>query len=311
VLPVGEDVSNRRDTIPLSDGRSILLTENVFSDDEVLCLGQQTSHGEALLVHWISSHGFEKTRFLAHHDLVVPPVTITGVEADTATSSVLSPHNAPGFFVWQGANGTLGAFLQANPEARVQDPASAIPVAKTAELPASLIIDYCAGRGTKTLQLAATHPSARILAADINPVRHASLAEACAAHPTIDVVEHGAFQDAIGATDLLFLDVPCTNTGVLPRRPEAKYRFSTASMQSLAGLQRRILRETLPLLSPTGSIVFSTCSLEPGENERQVKVAASKYDLELRSTNQEFPTGLPGDAPETIHDGGFYAILSA
>jgi 16S rRNA C967 or C1407 C5-methylase (RsmB/RsmF family) len=82
-------------------------------------------------------------------------------------------------------------------------------------------------------------------------------------------------------------------------------------MQSLAGLQRRILRETLPLLSPTGSIVFSTCSLEPGENERQVKVAASKYDLELQSTNQEFPTGLPGDAPETIQDGGFYAILSA
>ena len=311
---VHDDTADRRDTVPLSDGRTLALTENVFSLDDVERLSQRTSHGEALLVHWIAAHGFEKTRFLAHHGLLVPPITITGLHADAAAAAVavdeLAPHNAEGFYLWRGQSGSLGAFLEANPGARVQDPASATPVAQTAGLSATVILDYCAGRGTKTLQLAAAHPTARVVAADINPVRNAALEEACRGHSTIEVVEHGAFKDLLGATDLLFLDVPCTNTGVLPRRPEAKYRFSIASMNSLAGLQRRILRETLPFLSPTGSIVFSTCSVEPGENKRQVKIAASKYDLTLQTMNQTFPAGLPGDPPQTIHDGGFYAVLS-
>lgn len=309
-LDVHEDTSDRRDTIPLADGRTLVLAEDVFSADDVERLSQRTSHGEALIVHWIAAHGFEKTRFLAHHGLVVPPITITGLDSDAANESDLAPHNEEGFYLWRGKSGTLGAFLEANPGARVQDPASAMPVAQTANLSAEVVLDYCAGRGTKTLQLATAHPTARVVAADIDPVRHAALQEACSGHSTIDVVEHGAFKDLMGATDLLFLDVPCTNTGVLSRRPEAKYRFCIDSMKSLAGLQRRILRETLPLLSPTGSIVFSTCSVEPGENERQVTIAASKYDLTLQSTHQTFPAGLPGDPPQTIHDGGFYAVLS-
>lgn len=309
-IPVGADDTDRRDTIPLADGRAVLLAESIFDEDDVRRLVQQTSHGEGLVLHWIAAHGFERTRFLCHHDLVASPISITGLDENANTNGATVPHQKPGFHIWCGANGALGPFLEAHPSARVQDPASAIPVAETADIPAALIVDFCAGRGTKTLQLAHAHPAARVLASDIDPVRQEALQEACIGTPTIVVVEHGAYEEAIGATDLLLLDVPCTNTGVLPRRPEAKYRFSSTSLKALAGLQRRILRETLPLLAPTGSIVFSTCSLEPGENERQVKVAASKYDLEIRSMHQEFPAGLPGDAPEGIHDGGFYAVLS-
>ena len=105
------------------------------------------------------------------------------------------------------------------------------------------------------------------------------------------------------------LDVPCTNTGVLPRRPEAKYRFSTESLESLARMQRKIFRETEPLLAPDGAVLFSTCSLEPRENRRQVEALARKFEMTVRSESQRFPAGMPGDPPTSIHDGSFLAVL--
>lgn len=308
--PAPAQCLQRRDLVPLADGRALILDGDVFSDDEVQRLVEQTSHGKDLVLHWIGAHGFERTRQLCLHDLVIPPITITASNPDSIQGESLTPHRKPGFYTWRGAPGELGTFLKNHPEARVQDPGNAEPVAMTAGLAANLIVDYCAGRGTKTKQLAEVHPEARIIASDIEPFRQASLAETFSEHSQVEVVEHGDFAEAIGRTNLLLLDVPCTNTGVLPRRPEAKYRFSKESLASLARIQRAIVRETEPLLAPSGAVVFATCSLEPAENERQVAELARKHGLSVQSSIQRFPEGLPGDDPSLIHDGSFHAILT-
>ncbi|MCH2160441.1 MAG: hypothetical protein MK085_01065 [Phycisphaerales bacterium] len=307
--PAAGDFHARRDLIPLADGRAIVLGKEIFAEDPVIRLVQQTSHGEDLVVHWISAHGLAKTRTLCHHDLLLPPVLLTAEDPSSIADGPVEPHDRSGFHVWKGKPGELGAFMQANPGARVQDPASAEPVAATAGIEAGLIVDYCAGRGTKTRQLAEMHPGARIIASDIDARRAEDLARAFEGHPGVDVVQHGDFREAIGRTDLLVLDVPCTNTGVLPRRPEAKYRFGPRSLDSLARLQRKIFREAEPLLAPEGMILFSTCSLEPLENRRQVEQAARRFGMRIRSQAQRFPEGLPGDPPNRIHDGSFFAIL--
>ena len=248
--PDAQQSLDHRNLVPMSDGSALVLAQDVFDQDPVIRLVEQTSHGEDLVIHWISAHGLARTQELCLHDLVVPSITLTASDPDSIRNGPVEPHSREGFFVWKGVPGELGVFLAAHPGSRVQDPASAEPIAATSVLSPKLIVDYCAGRGTKTHQLAEIHPEARIIASDIDHGRRHSLREAFAHHPRVDVVEHGDFRDAIGKTDLLLLDVPCTNTGVLPRRPEAKYRFGTDSLKSLAQLQRTIVRETQPLLAP-------------------------------------------------------------
>ena len=113
-----------------------------------------------------------------------------------------------------------------------------------------------------------------------------------------------------GRTDLLVLDVPCSNTGVLARRAEARYRFDPESLKSIARLQKGIVRETEPLLAEEGSILFATCSLEPVENRKVAHWIGHHFGLELVREHQTFPSGRPGDRPTGVHDGSFHALLS-
>ncbi|MCP4833763.1 MAG: hypothetical protein GY895_03270 [Phycisphaera sp.] len=313
--PDAIDFHPHRDVLPLVDGRALRLTEDVFSEDEIQRLCQQTSHGEPLVVHWVAAHGLAKTRELCHHDLVRSPICMTATDPTTlephaTEDGPLLAHTRPGFFVVTDERLDLGQFLRADPSRRIQDPASAEPVAATAGLEPALIIDYCAGRGTKTRQLAETHPQARILATDVDSTRRNDLRRAFDGHPTVEVVEPYGLAEAMGRADLLVLDVPCSNTGVLARRPEARYRFDIDNLRSIARLQKDIVRDTEPLLAPSGSILFSTCSLEPLENRKIAHWIGHHFGLDVRAENQTFPSGTPGSPPTEIHDGSFHALLT-
>jgi len=114
-----------------------------------------------------------------------------------------------------------------------------------------------------------------------------------------------ALAEAAGRADLLILDVPCSNTGVLARRPEARYRYGRKSLKSLIGLQRRIGREAMPLLRPGGYLIYTTCSLDPEENATQAKWLSETLGLRLVSEK----TTLPGGCGPSYHDGGYHACL--
>src|SRR5208283_445727 len=76
-----------------------------------------------------------------------------------------------------------------------------------------------------------------------------------------------------GKFDRVLLDAPCSNTGVLRRRVEARWRFSDAALAELAAQQRALLDAVLHCLKPGGTLVYSTCSLEPEENAQLVAAA--------------------------------------
>ena len=313
--PEAIDFHQRRDILPLVDGRALVLTEPVFAEDEVLRLCQQTSHGEPLVVHWIAAHGLARTRELCHHDLVRPPICVTAtdpqtLEAFTGEEGPLAPHDRHGFFIVTDEHLNLGLFLGHDPSRRIQDPASAEPVAATSGFRPKLIVDYCAGRGTKTKQLTETHPDARILATDIDATRRNDLRRAFLDHPRVEVVDPAGLAPAMGQTDLLVLDVPCSNTGVLARRPEARYRFDSDTLRSISSLQKSIVRETQPLLGPSAAILFATCSLEPLENRKIAHWIGHHFGFDLKTEHQTFPSGIPGSSPNQIHDGSFHAILT-
>ncbi|MFA9479165.1 transcription antitermination factor NusB [Phycisphaerales bacterium AB-hyl4] len=296
----------------------ITLKRDVFPDpatDLPAHLALATNMPEHVVRRWFDSFDAPTATTLCLHTLKPAP-TIVAIEPGFATdntptdatpeaSSVppWAPHARPGFIVWQSTHDELTAFLDASPHRRVQDPASAEPVTAVRDIAFTAALDYCAGRGTKTRQLAAAHPDAKILATDINPDRLDELTHAAAGLPNIErlAIDEAKQQQV----DLLLLDVPCSNTAVLARRPEARYRLTRKTMNNLLELQRRIIRDALPALAPLGHVLYSTCSLDVAENNQQARWLAKQINGEIIHEHQTLPVGLG----LSYHDGSYHALI--
>ncbi|MHC4218531.1 MAG: transcription antitermination factor NusB [Planctomycetota bacterium] len=296
-----------RTDVPLHDGRVLRLGAPVFDEDPLIRLGEQTSHPAELLARWRDRIELEPAAELAWHDLVHPPIIINGAPEELGEG--LTAHDEPGFAVLGGGPAELETLLARHPRARVQDPASATAVSATAELVPDLIVEVCAGQGTKTRQLAEIHPQARIVASDTSPVRLDTLREVFRGHDRVLVVGTEGLLDYAGQADLVVVDPPCTNTAVLARRVEAKYRFGPRSLQQLVDLQRQIIADALRLLGGAGHLLYSTCSLEPEENEQQIEWVQRWHRLDTRRRGGLPPRGIPGDPPSRYRDGCFFGLL--
>jgi 16S rRNA (cytosine967-C5)-methyltransferase len=134
------------------------------------------------------------------------------------------------------------------------------------------ILDACAAPGGKTLILAERIPLAQIVACESSPRRLAELRKRLAGYA--DRVEcllaDAAELEEEAAFDLALVDVPCSGTGTLGRNPEIRHRLQLEDLPRLAERQRAILRAALRAVRPGGRVVYSTCSLEPEENEQVV-----------------------------------------
>ncbi|MBI1336948.1 MAG: hypothetical protein GC164_08305 [Phycisphaera sp.] len=241
----------------------------------------------------------------ALHAVRTPLVIVTGVDQP---GDEMVPHGQPDFYLWQSSHeALLGLLHKPGQSVRVQDPTSALAVEATRSLQPHTVVDYCAGRGTKTRQLGHLHPSAALYACDTDPRKLSELERSAMRGGRVNISTcdelHGRLKP--GSVDLLVLDVPCTNTGVLGRRPEARYRYSPQSVESLVRLQRQIVGRALPLLSPTGLVLYSTCSLDERENHEQARDIAKAHGLQI--TEERFT--LPGGAGATYHDGGYFALI--
>jgi 16S rRNA (cytosine967-C5)-methyltransferase len=237
------------------------------------------------------------------------PAGNTGVE--------FSPHSAPGHHVFTGTHGALAALLDKRSDIWVQDPASSLAVSSVADLQigGGLILDLCAGQGTKTRQLSAAFPSAPIIATDIDAARRNILAAVFKESEQVRVLEPAEIREqCLEKADLVLLDVPCSNTGVLARRPEARYRFSAASIESVTAAQRQIIADSIPLLATgaggRGKILYSTCSLEPAENSQHAAWAAKWHAFTIARENQRLPGGGPGELSTQYSDGSYAALLT-
>lgn len=303
-----QEWAQRRDVFPRGDGSAWILTDRAFDEGLVARLAAQTSLTTFTIDRWIAAFGQTGAIDLAAATLVQAPTVVTGI---TAPGEGLTPHADSGFFVYDGAPETLGALLASAPFARVQDPASARAVAATAGRTPRLIIDLCAGRGTKTLQLAQVHPAAQIIATDTDERRRADLTSRLARlnDPRLSVVTPTELKPWEGKADLVLLDVPCSNSGVLARRIEARHRLDKAHLESLQSLQKTIAAHGARLLAKGGAILWSTCSLETEENTLAAQEVVRLTAGRLLQETLVRPAGLPGDAATGIATGAYHAII--
>jgi 16S rRNA (cytosine967-C5)-methyltransferase len=171
------------------------------------------------------------------------------------------------------------------------------------------VLDACAAPGGKTAVLAESGSS--VVACDSSAERLARVRAALdrlglAGNATLVASDAGA-AFAPESFDAVLADVPCSNSGVLAARPEARWRFGPATSRSLADLQIRILRGAAVRVRRGGRLVYSTCSLEPEENRRRVE---SFLEDHAEFALEEEIEALPDPAgPNGPVDGGYAASL--
>jgi 16S rRNA (cytosine967-C5)-methyltransferase len=169
------------------------------------------------------------------------------------------------------------------------------------------VLDLCAAPGGKTTHLAALmHNEGRIVATDVDAGRLRRVDESCR-RLGVSIVETRAVpRDRIDSGnetfDRILVDVPCSNTGVLGKRPEVRWRLQPADIIELAGIQIRLLRAACEKLARSGRLVYSTCSIEPEENRAVVdNVLRERNDIVLLNEFHHI-AGQPAD-------GGYQALL--
>jgi 16S rRNA (cytosine967-C5)-methyltransferase len=212
--------------------------------------------------------------------------------------------------VFTGTFTQLHDLLSSRHDVWPQDDASAGAVESLAGLKPKMILDLCAGRGTKTRQLAQIFPNAQIAATDADDRRLEVLRKTFAGHGRVTAAGMRATtRGNVGKADLILLDVPCSNSGVLARRPEARYRADDAHLASLVDIQRQIIADSISLLAPGGRILYATCSLEPEENEQQGQWAAKWHNFACNRERRITPSGTPGGPPTAYADGAYSVLL--
>lgn len=303
------------DLIPLPDGTVLKLSTPVFSSDPIARLAAQTSHPAALITRWSTARGMETARKFALHSLMQMPIVVhdaAGVTLakDHPARAKMTAHSIEGFFVWNGSTAELTATLTQFPTLIVQDPASARAVASTRDLAPKRILDACAGRGTKAMQCALMHPSAEVWATDPEARRMETLRARAVGIANLKVVELAELGQLPRHFDLVLLDVPCSNTGVLGRRLEARYRFNDRNLEELTRLQRGIGDHHRGLCAPRGMVLWSTCSMDRAENQDQAKWIAKQTGGKVVSEDEWLPHGLPGDSPTMLTDASYHARIA-
>ncbi|MFW6132542.1 MAG: transcription antitermination factor NusB [Planctomycetota bacterium] len=204
--------------------------------------------------------------------------------------------------------------LRAFREGRVQPQdatATAVVDAGACE-PHTRVLDFCAAPGTKTTHIAEKmRRTGTLVAVDVSGEKLERIEDNCRRMGHTNVTTMLAEQ--VGSLeadsfDVVLVDVPCTNTGVLARRPEARWRFAVPALKRAADEQVELLATASRFVAPSGRLVYSTCSIEPEENDGAVRRFMGR---EPDFTLVEDKLTLPGGAtdPTRWHDGGYYAVL--
>ncbi len=270
--------------------------------ESTAAFSERLGHPLWLAERWVSCYGREATLKICAADQQEPDATETAAdlfEADPALPQI-------------DAGSRLVAELAA---AAMPDPGRR-----------ARVWDGCAAPGGKTLVLARRLPEAEIFATDLSRRRLAHMQArfgrfAYAGSIRTAVADATELPKEAGQFDLILCDVPCSGTGTLARNPEIRFRLKREDLARQAERQRAILNAALERLAPGGRLVYSTCSLEPEENEEvTAQVAAGVSRVPVASLLGGVP-GLRFPAESLVREtalrtlpgvhacDGFYAVV--
>ena len=253
--------------------------------DPIEKLAIETSHPAWLIARWVEAFEREDAEAFARANNRVPPTAFRVLAGDQ--SQIINTLTEAGATVelskvaqeaWRVSGATaLVRELAAEGKIYLQDEASQL-VAQTVKLEAGeTALDLCAAPGGKTTLMAQqAEDRALIVASDVSERRLESVIKTKTLQNLIsiksvllDAAQPLPFDDRV--FDRILVDAPCSGTGTLRRNPEIRWRISEADIHELAAQQKLFLKNATRVLKPGGQLVYSTCSVEPEENEAVVR----------------------------------------
>ena len=253
---------------------------NVAAPSDVAeALALKYSHPRWLIARWIERWGEQDTERLLAVNNAEAPIAIRPygivreqLEAMLEEAGVHvaeAPYARDSIAISGGITFTeLGAFKKGL--FFVQDPAATL-VTEYAAIPQGVTVaDLCAAPGGKSLELSRT--AGTVIASDKSFGR---LQRLLANHRRLETTNLFAFvgdarHPAITTVDAVLIDVPCTGTGTFRRHPDARWRLKVSDLAVMSALQKTIIRAAEKVVRPGGLLIYSTCSLEPEENDEQI-----------------------------------------
>jgi 16S rRNA (cytosine967-C5)-methyltransferase len=246
-------------------------------------LAIETSHPVWLIERWIAAFGFAETGAFARANNEAPPVAFRVVTGRTNEQDVLDELRAAGGFLvasqivadaWriEGAGGVLRKLAREG-KIYLQDEASQLVAHVLDARKGERVLDVCAAPGSKTTHIATRAEGlSLIVAGDLHEHRLRTVLEAGARQEitSLRAVVHDAERAlpfADGSFDRVLVDAPCSGTGTLRRNPEIRWRITNRDIKELTARQERILGQAARVVRNGGRLVYSTCSVEPEENE--------------------------------------------
>lgn len=221
-------------------------------------------------------------------------------------AAALPGEDAPAVFFESGGNpADTKAFRQGL--FYIMDRSSMEPVLRAELREKSRILDLCASPGGKSIEAALMY-KASLLSCDVSENKTKRIYQNISRMHVEDRVEvrvndaRVLCRDLCGKFDAVIADVPCSALGVSGRKPQIRQRVKESDFSVLSGIQREILDNAAEYLKTGGLLIYSTCTLDPAENEDQVSAFLERRrDFTLKEQRTIIP--------DQYHDGFFYAII--
>lgn len=273
---------------------------------------------------WGKTYGEENLRAIAEAHRIEPALDVTPKGDPEAVAAKLDGIVLPTGSVrlaGKGAVAQLPGYTEG--EWWVQDAAATIPAKLLGEVRGLRVADLCAAPGGKTAQLA--NAGANVTAVDRSAPRLKRLEQNLARlNLRAEVICADAATWSAEPFDAILLDAPCSATGTIRRHPDILWQKQPEDLAALTQLQARLLDNAAALLKPGGTLVYSTCSLEPDEGELQIEALLARHtdlarvpidsgespdsrSLTVRGDLRTLPFHMPHPEPRLGGCDGFFA----
>ncbi len=242
-----------------------------------LPLGIRYSTPSWLVKRWLAEFGQEETEAMLAWNIGTPPLYARLNPLNPMEGVPQDWQALPGLPLWYRLPAGLPEQALRSGQVYVADPSTRHCIRLLAPQPGERILDACAAPGGKSVaMIGETAGDIHLLATDLAEHRLVALRENLlrAGGQDVSVAAHDWTQPCRpewgGAFDAVLLDVPCSNSGVLQRRVDARWRLEEAEFARLAELQGAILRQAAATVKPGGRLVYSTCSIDRAEDRAVV-----------------------------------------
>ncbi|MCK4602519.1 MAG: methyltransferase domain-containing protein [Phycisphaerae bacterium] len=280
---------------------------------------------QLLAERWLRSFGpLEKAARLAAHSIARPPMILRVNRLKGDVDAAIAALASEGVEAVPHANG-LSVVLKRRRNVvdmkafrdglcQPQDPTATAVVQTAAPRPGMKVLDFCAAPGTKTTHLAELMDNrGEITALDVSPEKLGRIDDNCRRiGVTIVTTQLAAAAGSLDpqSFDLVLVDAPCSNTGVLSRRGEARWRFDERTLAKLAKDQKALAAAGAGFVRRGGRLVYSTCSIEP-EECGEVAHWLERRGERLEMVHEKLTLPCGADEPEKWCDGGYVAVFEA